>query len=115
MDADERQRLMGDGQRSFNDGDFYAAHEHWEAVWLATTGGERPWLQALIQLATGLHHLQRQRADLCRGLVDKALAKLRDAPPTLDGLDLARLQRDARALVAAIDRGETPDPRAFRV
>jgi uncharacterized protein len=108
MDADERQRLMRDARQAFNAGDFYAAHEHWEALWLETAGSERRWLQALIQVATGLYHLQRSRADLCRGLLVKALAKLDDAPPRLDEIDLVRLRRDASELVRALERGESP-------
>ena len=115
MDAALRQRLMVDGQRACNEGDFYAAHEHWEAVWLKTVEPERRWIQALIQLATGLHKLQAARADLCRNLVMKALAKLHDAPTTLDGLDVTRLQEEATALLRALERGETPDARSFRV
>lgn len=115
MEAGERQRLMRQGQRAFNAGDFYAAHEHWEAVWLKSAQPERRWIQALIQIATGLHHLQRGRADLCHGLLHKGLAKLEDAPPRLDELDLVRLRRDASELSGALERGETPDPRALRV
>jgi predicted metal-dependent hydrolase len=115
MEPAERQRLMAAGQQSFNDGDFFAAHEHWEAVWLATPGPERRWIQGLIQVATGLHKLAAARRDLCRGLLSKALAKLADAPARLDGLDVARLRQDATALALALDRGEMPDPRAFRV
>src|ERR1700757_2636152 len=99
MEPDERQRQLAAARRSFDEGDFFGAHEHWEAVWLATAAGpERRWLQGLIQVATGLHKLAAGRGDLCRGLLVKALAKLADAPAALDGLDVARLRQDAAAL-----------------
>jgi predicted metal-dependent hydrolase len=115
MEAEARQRLMRDGQRAFNDGDFFAAHEHWEAVWLTALAPERRWIQGLIQVATGLHKLQGGRAEICRGLLHKALAKLEDAPAQLDGLDVGCLRADATALVGALERGEQADPHALRL
>jgi hypothetical protein len=37
-------------------------HEHWESVWLATKKPEKPFLQALMQLAAALHHFQRAKS-----------------------------------------------------
>jgi predicted metal-dependent hydrolase len=110
MDRDERLRLMNEGQRAFNRGEFYEAHEFWEEVWNEIDDPERQWVQGMIQIATGLHKLTRDRPDVCRTLLVKALAKLEGASE-LDGYDLPRLREDAAALLAAIDRREKPDPR----
>ena len=40
----------------FNRGDFFEAHEVWEAIWLETSGPERRFYQGLIQAAVGLCH-----------------------------------------------------------
>jgi predicted metal-dependent hydrolase len=103
---------MSDGQRAFNRGERYEAHEFWEEVWNEIDDPERTWVQGMIQVATGLHKLARGRPDVCRTLLGKALGKLRDAPPSLDGYDLGRLRADAAALLSALERGERPDPLA---
>ena len=94
MDRDERLRLMNEGQRAFNRGEFYEAHEFWEEVWNEIDDPERQWVQGMIQIATGLHKLTRDRPDVCRTLLVKALAKLEGASE-LDGYDLPRLREDA--------------------
>ena len=40
----------------FNRGDFFEAHEVWEALWMDTSGPEKRFYQALIQAAVGLLH-----------------------------------------------------------
>lgn len=40
----------------FNRGDFFEAHEAWEALWMETFGPERQFYQGLIQAAVGLCH-----------------------------------------------------------
>ncbi len=115
MDADERHRLMEEGRRAFNRGEFYESHEFWEEVWDVIDDPDRTWVQGMIQLATGLHKLQRDRPDVCRTLFAKALAKLADAPATLDGYDLGKLRTDATAVQAAVERGERPDPLAVKL
>jgi predicted metal-dependent hydrolase len=115
MDAAERRHLMDEGRAAFNRGEFYEAHEHWEAVWDELDQPERRWVQAMIQIATGLHKLARHRPDVCRTLLGKALAKLEDAPAALDGFDLARLTAEASRVLAALERGERPDPASVQV
>lgn len=40
----------------FNRGDFFEAHEAWEALWMDTAGEEKRFIQGLIQAAVGLCH-----------------------------------------------------------
>lgn len=40
----------------FNRGDFFEAHEVWEALWMDTSGPDKRFYQALIQAAVGLLH-----------------------------------------------------------
>ena len=114
MEADEKTRLMAEGRACFLRGEFYEAHEHWEAVWDEADDPERRWIQGMIQVATGLHKVTRGRSDIGLGLFRRALDKLRDAPPSLHGVDLAGMIADARAATAEIDAGGRPDPRKVR-
>lgn len=106
--AGARQERMSAGRRAFARGDFFAAHEEWEAAWNASVGDERRWIQGMIQVATALHKLAAARADLAQSLLGKALAKLSDAPPSLDGIALARFAHDAAQLLGALRRRESP-------
>ena len=48
-----------EGVSLFNAGQFWEAHEAWEARWLQSDGDEKRFLQGLIQLAAAYHHVQR--------------------------------------------------------
>ncbi len=115
MTDDERRRLMDAGAAAFERGEFYEAHESWEEVWDVLDDPERRWVQGMIQVATGLHKLGRFRSDVCRTLLGKALVKLADAPPSLDGIDLDRLRADAQRIADGIDRGERMDAHTVRL
>jgi predicted metal-dependent hydrolase len=115
LTPDERLRLMKAGRAAFNRGEFYEAHEHWEDVWNVIDEPERTWVQGLIQIATGLHKLQRELPSVCATLLRKALVKLADAPERLDGLEVLRLRRDAERILAEIERGERPNPALVRL
>jgi predicted metal-dependent hydrolase len=101
MTGDERRHAMALGGDAFNGGNFHAAHEHWERVWLDLAGAERRWVQGLIQVAVALH--KRARPEVCRALLHKGLAKLVDVPDQVLGLAAGALARDARALLEAPD------------
>jgi predicted metal-dependent hydrolase len=115
VDAAERQRYMEEGRAAFRRGEFYEAHEHWEQVWDVADDPDRTWIQGMIQIATGLHKLARGRSDICERLLRRALTKLTDAPPVLDGMNLAQMVADARACADAIARGERPEPSSVRL
>src|SRR5882724_10348683 len=40
----------------FNRGDFFEAHEAWEALWMDTAGPDKRFYQGLIQAAVALYH-----------------------------------------------------------
>lgn len=88
----EHSRLLEEGRRAFNRGEFYEAHEFWEEVWNVIDDPERTWVQGLIQAATGLHKLQREQPTPARMLFAKALAKLADAPADFAGFAVGRLR-----------------------
>jgi hypothetical protein len=110
-----RREQLSAGRRAFAHGEFFDAHEHWEAAWNASDGAERRCIQGMIQIATALLKLAAGRADLARSLLTKALAKLGDAPPSLEGLDLSRFAGDAAALLGALERGESPAPSTLQL
>ena len=99
----------------FNAGDYFEAHEVWEALWMDTAGPDKRFYQGLIQAAVGLCHF-------CNGNVRGAVKlyhssrdyMARYGSPHL-GLDVAgfweQMGRCFAALLAAPDpdRRITPD------
>lgn len=79
---------LGRGVELFNERRFWDAHEAWEHLWLSASGGEKQFLQGLIQLAAAYHHVQRGTSP--RGAVrlfDAAMRRLEPFPPLHDGID----------------------------
>jgi hypothetical protein len=67
-------------------------------------------VQGLIQIAAGLHHLQRGRARPAARLLGKGLLKLGAGPPNLlGGLRVASLAGDVTRLVAELAATGTTD------
>src|SRR4051794_5889289 len=115
MEAEERNRLMQAGREAFNRGEFYEGHEFWGGVWEVFVDPDRRWIQGLIQIATGLHKLQRERPDLCRTLLRKALEKIVDAPESLDQLDLGTVRQQSKELLEALEQGQKPRAESIRI
>jgi hypothetical protein len=75
-DRGEHRRLAAAGLACARAGDFFAAHEEWEELWLDLRGEERIWLQALIQAVVALHHAAAGNAAGAASLKEKASRKL---------------------------------------
>ena len=69
------------GRAAFNRGEYFLAHELWERVWHDSSEADSIHVQGLIQIAAGLHHLQKHRTRPATGLLRKGLEKLSRAPP----------------------------------
>ena len=86
-----------EGIRLFNAGEFWHAHEQWEACWLIAREPELTFYQGIIQAAAALVHWQRGNPRGLRRNWEKGRPKLVALPPEMLGLDL-------RALIADMDR-----------
>lgn len=115
MEPAERARLMKEGQRAFNKGEFYEAHEFWEAVWDVIDDPDRRWVQGMIQVATGLHKLSRDQPAVCRTLLTKAVGKLIDVPAVFDGFQVGALRSEAERLLAALETGQPAHANAVKL
>jgi len=83
------------GVEQFNCGEFWEAHESWEAEWLAATGERAQLLQGLIQLAAACYHVQRGRQRIAEKLRGISVGRLRALPDGFGGIALAELCDEA--------------------
>lgn len=93
----------------FNRGDFFEAHEAWEALWMDTAGPDKPFYQGLIQAAVGLCHF-------CNGNVRGALKLYHSSRAYMDrfgsphlGLDTEAFWRQMEQCFAALLAAPEPD------
>jgi predicted metal-dependent hydrolase len=110
------------GRLAFNGGRFFEAHELWEAVWLDLEGDHRTFVQGLIQIAAGLHHLQRGRSRPAARLIARGVEKLSRGIPAPDSghhpaLRVDALLHDAARLLAELETPgkRTPDAGALKL
>jgi predicted metal-dependent hydrolase len=97
------------GLRSFDAGEFFLAHEHWESVWLHAPEPQKTFLQALIQLAAAYYQSQRGNERGTITLLRSALGRLEGYPPAFEGVAVARLRDDLRVTLTTL---ETREPSA---
>jgi predicted metal-dependent hydrolase len=86
-----------EGIRLFNAGEYWHAHEQWEACWLAAAQTDGLFYKGIIQAAAALVHWQRGNPRGLRRNWEKARPKLVALPPQVHGLNL-------RALIAGMDQ-----------
>jgi uncharacterized protein len=106
--ADDSERLEP-GRAAFNRGEYFLAHELWEEVWREVGDAERRlYLQGLIQIAAGLHHLQKRRNGPAAGLLRKGLEKVsqRRKGPSAD-LRLELLAGQVERLLVEVEAPKT--------
>ena len=85
-----------EGIQLFNEEYFFEAHDVWEALWREEHGEARLFLQALIQVAAGFHHVKNGNVRGALALFEKALTKLRRYPARY-------MEIDSRALIEAVE------------
>jgi predicted metal-dependent hydrolase len=98
---------LDEGLRCYRVREFFAAHEHWETVWLATEEPEKTFLQALIQVAAAFHHLQRRNPRGTISLLRRALCHLEHYPASFGGVCLTSLCEEIREWLRALEAGGT--------
>jgi len=113
MDFDWTDGPLAEGLRLYNAGEFFAAHEAWESVWLAAPEPQKTFLQGVIQISAALHHLQRGNNLGAARLLQGALRRLEPCcpplqPPGFGGIDVAQLCDAIHARLNALNAGVDP-------
>jgi predicted metal-dependent hydrolase len=88
----------------FNQGDWYASHDGFEALWHETLEPERTVLQGILQIAVA--HLHRERGNL-RGatvLLGEGLGRLSLSGDGALGFDLALLRTNSARFLEALQQ-----------
>ncbi len=108
MIFDWSQGALAEGLRCYRAGEFFAAHEHWEAVWLHAPEPEKTLLQALIQLAAAFHHLRRSNLNGARSLLQSALKRLEPYPALFQGVAVSSLSDEIRRCLGEVEKRDSP-------
>ena len=102
MSLDWTQGDLAKGLRRYNAGEYFAAHESWEIVWLASPEPEKPFLQGVIQVTAAFEHQRRNNPVGTTRLLTAALRRLDPLPPNFGGLNLELLRSDIRDRLHAL-------------
>jgi predicted metal-dependent hydrolase len=106
MEFDWTQGALADGLRLYDAGEFFAAHEAWESVWLDLQEPDKTFLQGLIQVTAAFYHLQRNNPLGTALLLQAALQRLERYPARFGGISVTLLCNDIRELLLALEVGE---------
>jgi uncharacterized protein len=105
MKFDWTQGALAEGLRRYQGGEFFAAHEAWESVWLEAQEPEKMFLQGLIQVTAAFHHLQRNNPRGTVLLLRAALGRLERYPAPFGGISVGLLCNDIREWLQALETG----------
>ncbi|MBY0523225.1 MAG: DUF309 domain-containing protein [Gemmataceae bacterium] len=99
----------------FNRGDFFEAHEVWEALWMDTPAPEKRFYQGLIQAAVGLCHFNNGNLRGAAKLYSSSRAYMdRYGSPFL-GIDTARFWEQMRQCFTPVLNVADPDRHAIQL
>ncbi len=93
------------GIELFNRQAFFECHEVLEDLWRPARGPRRLFLQGVIHLAVGFYHHQKANPTGAGRQLRKGLKKLAGYLPEFDGVETARLYRDALTCLETIESG----------
>jgi predicted metal-dependent hydrolase len=105
MKFDWTQGALAEGLRLYDAGEFFAAHEAWESVWLPAQEPDKTFLQGLIQVTAAFHHWQRENRLGTSRLLRAALGRLERYPACFGGICVDLLCDDIRLWLQALETG----------
>ena len=106
MEFDWTQKELAEGLRRYDAGEFFAAHEAWESVWLRSREPAKTFLQGLIQVAAAFHHLEHHNPLGTALLLQAALRRLERYPAHFGGVSVTLLCDDIRERLQALEAGQ---------
>jgi predicted metal-dependent hydrolase len=103
MKFDWTQGPLAEGLQRYHAGEFFAAHESWESLWLVAEEPEKTFLQGLIQVTAAFHHLQRNNPLGTERLLQGALRRLEGYPASFGAVSVVSLSADIREWLNALE------------
>ena len=115
-DPSEQARLFHEGLRLFNAGEWFEAHEAWEALWHTLSGERRQFVQGLIQCAVVLEHVRRGNPRGALTMLERARPRFTDLPDVYMGVEADTLLRQLDTFVQPLRAmpADAFEPRAGR-
>jgi TDG/mug DNA glycosylase family protein len=110
---DWKNECLAQGLRCYRGMEFFAAHEHWEVVWLQLRGREKLFLQALIQMTAAFHHWQNGNLEGTASLLRAALRKLENYGERFGGVQVGSLREDIRKWLSTLKTRSGHKPLPF--
>jgi uncharacterized protein len=104
---------LGKGLRCYRAREFFAAHEHWEIVWLHAEEPEKTFLQGLIQVAAAFHHLERGNFRGTRSLLERAQRRLEGYPNFFWEMDVSSLCKEIAAWLQLLEAGKATHDHSY--
>ena len=86
-----KREIFKKGLNSFNNGQYYDAHEHWEDLWSDYRLSDAKFIQALIQLAVGYFHITNNNKNGALGLLNKCKPKFELYRPECRNLNVENI------------------------
>lgn len=113
MPLDWQSGPLAQGLSCYRSGEFFEAHEHWEAVWLGLAEPEKSFLQALIQMTAAFHHLASGNPPGARSLLTRALRRLAACPACFGGIPVEPLVAGIGLWLESLEAGAVGPRPAF--
>jgi predicted metal-dependent hydrolase len=104
------ERVLAEGVRLFNAGEYHAAHEAFEKLWLGNEAGDADFFKGLVQASIALHHFRRGELEGARKLYSGHRRLLAPFLPRHRGLDVAGFLAAMQAALQGVVRAR-PDER----
>jgi hypothetical protein len=99
------------GVAIYNAGGYHAAHDAWEAYWLALESGpDEQFLHGLIQFTAAVYHARNRNWSGATGLAESAREYLADLPADYRGVNVGDVREYLRALGRDPERIERRPP-----
>lgn len=106
MALDWEQGALAEGLACYRRREFFETHEHWESVWMYAVEPEKTFLQALIHVSVGFHHLQRGNEIGAQRQFGRAEAKLAPYPAEFCGINVSAIRSSLAAWLESLQSGE---------
>jgi predicted metal-dependent hydrolase len=91
-----------EGIALYNQGEFYEAHEPLEEAWMETDSPERDLYQGILQIGLAYYQISRGNYRGALKMFRRGFRNLSPLDDSLLGIDLVRLQLDARSVESTL-------------